>query len=462
MSYTNWGRYPQLAGQIVLVAAMSTLWTIAERSNRGKITTLKIPSPDAGLETVKQQPDRGFRVIILAAILMGGLALTHFRVLIFALIFIAAILIHGGLSRLARREWKTLALSFFWIGLGGGIIFLPWFINSFAGTILRNFSNQLTTPASAVPVDMQSYNTFGALTQYMPIGLWLLLPAAAAWGFWKQHKGIRLVCIWGFLLFLAANPAWLRLPGTGALSNFAIFIAIYIPASLILGGAVGLVAEAYLSSEWRADLSLKVADGWRANLLRLGVVGVRKNTRLAQWVQTFMVLTLIAASLVGIPQRMKELHPERYALLTRPDLRAASWIQNHLDPDAGLLVNSFFAYGGTLIVGSDGGWWLPLLAKRHTTLPPLNYGTEKGFQPDYKKQVNELARVIAEKGPADSESLGMLQERKITHIYIGQQQGRVNYAGPDVLDPLQLSGDPHFRVIYHQDRVWIFEIAQTP
>jgi hypothetical protein len=159
---------------------------------------------------------------------------------------------------------------------------------------------------------------------------------------------------------------------------------------------------------------------------------------------------------------LNDLHPERYALLTRPDLRAASWIKDNLHPEATLLVNSFFAYGGTLIVGSDGGWWLPVLTKRHTTLPPLNYGTERGPRPDYRQWINELTKTINEKGLTSSVVLNMLHERKITQVYIGQRQGRVNYYGPGVFDPRQLSEDPHFRAVYHQDRVWIFEVVQTP
>jgi hypothetical protein len=42
-------------------------------------------------------------------------------------------------------------------------------------------------------------------------------------------------------------------------------------------------------------------------------------------------------------------------------------------------------------------------------------------------------------------------------VYIGQRRGRVNYAGPDVLDPALLAQSPLFRAIYHQDRVWVFE-----
>lgn len=450
MSYTDWGRYTQLAGQIVLVTAVYLLWGIL--------------APSVGPETLF--PDattrRPHQAITITAIVMGGLALTHFRVIIFAILFLAAVYIVNGLSRLTRLQWKAIILQTFWIGLGGGIIFLPWFLNVFGGRIMRNFSNQLATPASAISIDIQSYNAVGSLLQYLPVGIWLLLPLAIAWGLWKQHKGFALMSVWGYLLLIAANPAWVRLPGTGALSNFAIFIAIYIFAGVLVGGAVGLLVEVFFSGELRADLSLKLSNGWKANLLRLGVVGVRKNTQLIKWMDALTGLLLIGLSIIGLPQRLNDIQPARFSLATRPDLRAASWIKDNLHPDAVLLVNSFFAYGGTLIVGSDGGWWLPVLTQRHTTLPPLNYGTEQGSQSNYRQQVNALTKAIEEKGLTDPAVLSLLRDRKITQVYIGQLQGRVNYYGPAVFDPNQLSNNPNFKVAYHQDRVWIFNVVPAP
>jgi len=126
------------------------------------------------------------------------------------------------------------------------------------------------------------------------------------------------------------------------------------------------------------------------------------------------------------------------------------------------LVNSFFAYGDTVIVGSDGGWWLPLLSQRQTTLPPLTYGSEGGPHPDYIQWINALTTEIQNKGIAHPDVLALLRARGITYVYIGQRQGRVNYGGPYVLDPQQLLADPNFRLAYHQDRVWIFQIQQTP
>jgi hypothetical protein len=462
MTYTNWGRYPQLAGQIVLVVAIYMLWSVLVQSSVAERTTLLVQSTHTELLPVSNTPRTDWRSILLAAIVMGGLAITHFRVLIFAVLFLLAIFVSFIFTRGVGKAWKSIILRTFWMGLGGGIIFLPWFVNLYGGKILRNFTNQVITPASVVSTELQSYNAVGSLLQYLPVGLWLLLPLAIAWGMWKQHRGIALVSLWGFLLLVFANPSWLSLPGTGALSNFAIFIAVYILAAILIGGAIGLLAEEFLSGDWQADLSIRISSRWKANLLRLGIVGVQKNTRLSRWGNGLIAVVLVGIGLTGVPGRLSDLQPERYALLTRPDLRAASWIRDNLPTDANLLVNSMFAYGGSLLVGTDGGWWLPVLTKRQITVPPLNYGTERGPRTDFRKWINALPKAIETDGVTNPDVLQIFLDRKITYVYIGQQQGRVNNNGPVELDPSQLSNDPHFRTIYHQDRVWIFEIVLTP
>jgi hypothetical protein len=122
-------------------------------------------------------------------------------------------------------------------------------------------------------------------------------------------------------------------------------------------------------------------------------------------------------------------------------------------------VNTFFAYGDSVIVGSDGGWWLPLLAARQTNLPPINYGSEQGIRADYREWINALPRAFQENGIGDTSVLTEMKTRGITYVYIGQRQGRVNYAGPHVLKPAELLADARFRLVYQQDRVWVLEVG---
>jgi hypothetical protein len=47
----------------------------------------------------------------------------------------------------------------------------------------------------------------------------------------------------------------------------------------------------------------------------------------------------------------------------------------------------------------------------------------------------------------------------VTHVYLGQQQGTVGYNGPMTLQPAQLAASPRFKAVYHEDRVWVFEVV---
>lgn len=396
MTYVNWGRYTQLAGQAILPVATCLAWHL-----------LKTERFD-------------WRVLALGILTWGGLALTHYRILIFAIAFLIAYL----LLETPANRWRAFFARTGLLGFGALGLFLPWLLRLWDGTISLNFLRQLSIPASDTSAWLQDYNAIGDLFVYLPAGLWLLLPVGLGWAFWQRQRGVALISLWWFLLFLAANPRWLQLPGTGVLSNFAVLIAFYIPAGTVLGA----VAGALVAKIERRPLALALIYA----VLMFGTWGAYKRTGEVRLVE--------------------------HALVTTPDQRAATWIQANTPPEAIFLVHSFLAYGGKVVVGADGGWWLPLLAHRQTTLPPINYATERSLQPDYAQSVNTLASAIQSKGITDPTVLALLRERGVTYVYIGQRQGQVNNAQP-MLSAEILLASPHFRLVYHQDRVWIFEFC---
>lgn len=409
MIYTQWGRYTQLAGQVILPAVILLAWVKLEGRAMSR------------------------RSWIPAWLALGGLALTHYRVLIFAIAFLAAY------YALFAREVGLLRLTIrgFWLGLGGAFIFLPWLVRLTAGKILSGFQAQITTPPSQLSDFAVAYNTIGDLTSHLPIWVWLGLPLAVAWGFWRRDKKFATLCLWWFLLLLAANPNWINLPGAGAISNFAYFIAAYIPASLILGSAIGWLSEPL--SPFRPLLPLEQ----------------RISSKVAfQWGGVVLFLLAIGVGIYGGRQRVRDLDILPHTLAARPDIRAAEWIRANTPTDARFLVDSFPAYGGSVVVGADGGWWLPLLTNRQTSQPPINYANEREPWAGYVAWVNALTFAIQEKGVSHPEVLTMLRERNLRYIYIGQTHKNSGAT----LKVETLLQDARFRPIYHQDRVWIFAI----
>jgi hypothetical protein len=342
---------------------------------------------------------------------------------------------------LQREQLKKSLISTIVIGCLALLLFLPWGIHQYGSQILAIFTQNISTSAQAVSTFISDYNAIGSIFNYLPAPLWILLAFSAGWLLWQQSKPAAVFSLWWFLALLAANPQWLNLPGSGILSSFTVFIAVYIPAGVLIGAAFGNEVnklEAWLGS----------------NISRFP----QPSSLFKPAASAFLILLIMLPGILGARQRVDEIRISQYAMVARPDMRAAAWIRDNLPEGSRFLVNSFFAYGNSVVVGSDGGWWLPLLAQRPTTLPPLNYGLENDPWIGYRQWINSLVAEIQDKGLRHSDVMASLNDRKVTHIYIGQQQGRVNYSGPYVFDPEYLLASPQYRLVYHQDRVWIFEV----
>jgi hypothetical protein len=412
MFYLNWGRYTQLTGLIILPSFAFVAWNLL-RKNR-----FSIP------------------IFLLSFLVTAGLFLTHVRVWIFAIIFVVAyFFIYFVPKKLGSILIRTITLF-----TASIILTLPWIINIFNGKLPAIAASQITSLPSKLPAGTPEANTIGNLLNYLPVWAWILLPLAIGWGLWKREKGIGLVSLWWFLILLAANPQWLNLPGSGVITSFAVMISLYIPASLILGTAASWLVEAVEIKIIIHPFSKRRFD----RLYRLLIPGI-------------LFFAIVGLSIIGTIWRFNDLQIQNFALVVRPDIQASKWIKLNTSPDAKFLVNSFFAYGGSAIVGSDGGWWLPLLANRQTSLPPLTYASEKGPRPDYRQWTNDLTELIENKGIDDPEVLTELSNRGIDYVYIGERQGLVNTNTP-LINLTDILSNPNFAPVYHQDRVWIFKI----
>jgi hypothetical protein len=430
MYYVNWGRYTQLAGQAILPAVIWCIWSILDK-----------PHPDLeNISFIKKLASwRSLSLdlgsMIIAWILLGGLALTHYRIIIIAVLFIPAYEIFH-FSRKAFIIWFGRVA---WIGLGGLLLFLPWFIHVFSGKIINLFTAQVTTLPAEAASSTQIINSIGNIRSYLPLGIWFLFLICVGWGLVKRNTEISTITIWWFFAIILSNLNLIGLPGSGVLTNFAIFIAIYIPASLVIGPTLILVVQNIQRPSIAKSLPLE------------------SNKRLI-FIDAALMIAICVFGIWGLSNRVKDLNLSSFALVTRPDMRAMTWIRENSPEDANFLVNSFFAFYNSVVAGSDGGWWIPLLAERKTSLPPLTYGFEEGVGSATTQTANSLAREIQTKGIGNPEIISLLIQKGIKYLYIGQRQGSINYDGPQVLDPKIISSLPNFNEIYHQDRVWIFEV----
>lgn len=400
--FLNWGRYTHLTALVILPAAVVMIWDFFD--------------------------SRKFRwaLFIPVIILWAGLGLTHYRVLALAILFIP---VYWFFS-LGQRSIVSTLLRTAGIGFGALLLTFPWIINVFQGRTPNLLAKFVTNVGTQIGIDDQ-FGKIGDLSVYLSIFFWILLFVSMGWGFWKRNRRITLISAWWFLAILVANPNYLNLPGKGALSNKIVFYSLYLPASA--------VSAAFIS--WYLDsLTEKISKPLNRRILYF-----------------IFIILLVAAGILGTYNRLHELRPDEI-FVTQPDIAAMEWINDNVDQDAIFLINSYFGFGMNWVIGNDAGWWIPLLANRKTNLPPMVYVVEKGPTPEYSKFVSQLPFEINQEGITHSDVLEMIKERGITHLYIGQLHGgqEANY---NLLPLNTLLEDSRFKLIYHQDRVWIFEIV---
>lgn len=393
MVYVNWGRYPQLAGQAILPLA---IWLTME-----------------AVEAHRWD----WRRIALAIGAAAGLVLTHYRVAVFYGAFLIPYLLHRlWAARKMRASWSSPFLRLASIGLPSLALTLPWLLNLWEGrypAIAAGFIEQRVSSSW-----MAEYNAVGSLQSYLP---WPILGLAGLGGLWSlgRRRLGALVVLWIGVTVILINPHLVGLPGTGLITNFAGAIALYLPASILIGALLGEGVA------WPAQRTRLIHYGLGAVVLVIGFWGAR--------------------------QRADCLEPG-YQLVAPADEQAMSWIRENTPSNARFLVNAFFAYGDSLVVGSDAGWWIPLLTGRSTTLPPLNYGSEASAEPDYWSQVNELVRRLQDSPLDDPATVQLLKENGVTHVYLGEKGG-------PLLKLEEMQRNPGYRPVYHHSQIWIFELV---
>ncbi|NLG28413.1 MAG: hypothetical protein GX557_10910, partial [Chloroflexi bacterium] len=249
--YVNWGRYPQLAGQVLLpVAVLATAEALSTRRE-------------------------SWRAIPIAALLAGGLLLTHYRIAIF---YLAAALVALGAAwlRAAQRPagrarplswWQVLGRLAI-IGALALLLALPWLPDLVAKTL--DTAQQVLAASDGAQYD---YITLALVLDYglRPV-LLIALGASVLWALLRARRrplGLAIV-VWLALIVFLANPRVSGLP-SGFLTNGAVIMALYLPAALLIGQATsdlyGLL-QGKLRGRWRVALSaalviaLLALGGW--------------------------------------------------------------------------------------------------------------------------------------------------------------------------------------------------------
>jgi hypothetical protein len=308
----------------------------------------------------------------------------------------------------------------------GVFLFAPW-IPNLSGSYLASTIESGVRTGSPVQQALVDYRAWRELLFYAPLYLLILALAGFIWSLVRREWiGIALV-LWVILLSAYVGGQVLHLPGANMMQNFAILIALYIPVSL-LGG-------------WLFGQIIFLLESRPAGLARLSAAGA-----------------LIMICLWGAWNQRAVARPDTFSLLARPDFKAMAWIQDNIPANARFLVEAFPIYGGTTIVGSDGGWWLPFLAQRENMVPPQYAFNEAPIQPGYTQDIVNLVNNLMLDTPASAAGIRQLCSQGITHVYIGQRQGEIGAGARQLFTVQEIEAQPAFHPVYKQDRVAIYAL----
>lgn len=409
--YVNWGRYTQLAGQTLLPAAALAWIGLLDQATDREVRWAALGRP-----------------ALLAALATAGLILTHYRVGVFAASFVVVYALYLLATRVRTwRTWARLVGAGAVAGTAAVLLALPWLLNVRAGMLLRLASYFLSTNVAAegansfAPIDVERA-VAGGLPPLAALGL-IALIARRQWG------GLVLPG-WAALTWLVANPQLLGLTGAGLISAFAVLIAAY----LVLGPLAGCGLTA-------------LGDAMAWGLDRLAPGGGRSAAMLAQ----LFAGTLLVVWGLGVQTRVVD---PAYALLRPADLAAMTWVREHLPPDARVFVNSAPAFGDTIYVGTDGGWWLSFLTGHTTNIDPITYAMEASEEPDYQLAVIERNQAVLRHPVASPEAVAALRAQGYSYLYDGPA------ANPPVeyLHPAALDASPSYESVYRHDGVTIWRL----
>ncbi len=400
--YVNWGRYTQLAAQMLL--------------------------PVCVLAIVQALRAGGRFWIVAAGVLAAGAFLTHYRVAVFVIFFVLALGLVNWRAVLAaaRKPWPYLGrlaamsgvaalLSAYWLAPLVGQSLSPFLLRATGAASAAAATGPPANLLSRVAADLRSLPDIGlnALTI-------ALSAAGAVIGLWRRQKLAMAAMIWMALLFLGAYSGRLGLSLYVAAN---MLIALYLPAAILSAHALDWAWNGW-DSLWRRLPRPAAAQPSAGRIGRVAVV--------------VAVLAGLAFDRMGIAR------PEN-GFVRPADERAMQWIGEHVPASARFVVASEF-WQPTIVEGRDAGWWLPLLAKRDATVPLQRY--IDGL-PEQRAAVNQLAKALDNLSDAPK-ALDLLRANGVTHVYVGNR--------PAALNPSALAATPGYELIYRQDGVWVFEV----
>jgi hypothetical protein len=364
------------------------------------------------------EPGQSRRRIALAGVVAAGLLLLHYRVFVF--FALGTLVLGAGVALAPDRRLGRLG-RLLAVAATGGLLVAPWLVG------------HLAPGAQALGATGSAW--FGGPAGVGDVPSWLFTTGLSAWclelaiwgvvvGLARQRRGaLGLVSVLA-LAVATVYPRWLGLPSSWTLPPFALAISAYVPVGL----GVALLADAAIAlcaPRFSADRASRM-----------------------------VAVAAVVAALFGAAQLRQVVNPET-VIATGADLAAARWIAAETPADARFLVSTAHWHLGTFR-GLDGGYWLPVLANRATSMPAALYPYG---DPAYVTEVSAVAATAA-KGDALSpaELTGLMRRAGTDWVYSGPTAATTAGA----FSPERLRRQPDLVEVYGRDGVSVFRRQPMP
>jgi hypothetical protein len=450
--YVNWGRYTQLAGQVILPAAGLAAASVAAPNSVPGLSVGRHRLRDPGSKTVPTGGEAARRLAV-AAILVAGLALTHYIVTLLFAMLVAAWWLVADLEPAAGARMRAVA-RLAGVAALAAVLALPWaprFARGAIGTsALRLASEPAVAPAvyGVAPVGWV-WDNFDRLVGW-PLALAAIAGTAVAvlsarvidrGNAGEVHDRVAFVgAAWLALIVGAAYPRLVGLPVVGVVKDFAVAIGVYLPAGLAAGGLVDLPA-------------LLRRGGIEASSPQPGAQERARSRR--QRARAILVTVGMLALALALPWKDRAVVSADNLLVTAHDLDALAWIRMETPAEARFLVSAFPAFGNTVVAGEDAGWWLPYFTGRSATVPPVTTGLESSFRPGYRESMNALSAAWHRDldGPDTRRALADLG---VHFAFVGEIARRNDKLRQGQGLAERLAASPHWRLVHREGEALVY------